>query len=348
MLKRFLVVAVLASVFPSVALPETESGGFAACIISLQQQARERGIASHLVAALGEANNLERVVELDRSQPEFTQTFADYVDRRVTAYRVSRGRDLLKKHRTLLGELTREYGIPAQYLVAFWGLETNFGNFLGKIPTLDALATLACDHRRARFFSAELFQALELAELHELDLGQMQGSWAGAIGHTQFLPSAYRRHGVDGDGDGRIDLWNSIPDALASAANYLHNLGWRPEFRWGREVKLPKDFPYHQAGIDNPMPLREWQQLGVRRTDGTLLGDIEVDAALLVPSGADGPKFLVYDNFHVIMRWNRSQFYALSVGHLADRINGAGQFAQQPPNTRGLASREVEALQAKL
>ncbi|MCW8196441.1 lytic murein transglycosylase [Proteobacteria bacterium 005FR1] len=328
-----------------------EEGGtddFAACIGNLQVQARDRGMAPHLVAALAEAKNLKRVVELDRSQPEFTRTFHDYFTRRVTDYRISRGRDLLREYQPLLQKLVREYGVPAQYLVAFWGLETNFGGYLGKIPTLDSLTTLACDPRRSDFFTNELFLALELVDRHKLDLGKMQGSWAGAIGHTQFMPSSYNRYGVDGDGDGRVDLWGSIPDALTSAANYLKSLGWKPALRWGREVSLPADFPYHESGINNRKPLSEWSRLGVKKVDGGGLGSLDIDAALLVPSGADGPKFLVYDNFEVIMRWNRSQFYALSVGHLADRINGAGDLRQSPPSTRGLALKEVEALQREL
>jgi membrane-bound lytic murein transglycosylase B len=325
-----------------------EGQDFATCVSGLQQQARERGLKPHLVAALGEAQNLTRVVELDRSQPEFTQTFADYFNRRVNDYRISRGRELLRQHQALLQKLTREYGVPPQYLIAFWGLETNFGGYLGKISTLNSLATLACDPRRSGFFTTELFLVLELADQHKLDLGKMQGSWAGAVGHTQFMPSSYSRYGIDGDGDGRVDLWDSIPDALASAANYLKSLGWKEALRWGREVSLPGDFPYHESGIDNRKPLSEWSRLGVTRTNGNSLGNVDVKAALLVPSGADGPKFLIYDNFDVIMRWNRSQFYALSVGHLADRINGAGALSQSPPESRGLAVKEVEALQREL
>lgn len=321
---------------------------FAACIGDLQQQAEKRGMDQHLLAALGQAKQLERVIQLDRSQPEFTQTFANYFDARVTKARISQGRSLLKTHRRLLDELSREYGVPPQYLLSFWGLETNFGSYLGKMSTIDSLATLACDQRRSEFFTEELFTALNLANQHDLDLGKMQGSWAGAVGHTQFMPSAYQRYGIDGDGDGKVDLWNSIPDALASAANYLSKLGWERELRWGREVSLPENFPYEEAGLNSRKSLREWQDLGVRRTNGQDLGTLDIEAALLVPSGAAGPKFLVYSNFDVIMRWNRSMFYAISVGHLADRINGAGDLAQKPPKTRGLSVAEVEAIQTEL
>lgn len=319
-----------------------------ACIGKLQEQAKERGVSDTSLAALGQARQLERVIQLDRSQPEFTQTFAAYFNARVTRARISEGRALLKKHRPLLEQLSRQYGIPPQYLLSFWGMETNYGSYLGRMSTIDSLATLACDQRRSGFFTEELFFALGLAERHELDFAGMQGSWAGAVGHTQFMPSAYDRYGIDGDGDGKVDLWNSIPDALASAANYLNKLGWERELRWGREVVLPDNFPYEEGGLNNRKSLAEWQALGVRRVRGGDLGAPDVEAALLIPSGAAGPKFLVYSNFDVIMRWNRSIFYALSVGHLADRINGAGDLSQAPPKTRGLSVAEVEAIQAEL
>lgn len=321
---------------------------FSACLANLQEQARAQGMADHLLAAIGQAKRVERIIQLDRSQPEFTQTFADYFNARVTSARISQGRSLLKTHRSLLEQLSRQYGVPPQYLLSFWGLETNFGSYLGKMSTIDSLATLACDRRRSAFFTEELFFALRLADQHGLELGRMQGSWAGAVGHTQFMPSAYHRYGIDGDGDGKVDLWNSIPDALASAANYLSKLGWERELRWGREVIVPDDFPYEETGLSNRKPLREWQELGVRRVNGQPLGEQDIEAALLVPSGAAGPKFLVYKNFDVIMRWNRSVFYALSVGHLADRINGAGDLAQKLPKTRGLSVAEVKAIQSEL
>lgn len=321
---------------------------FATCLADLQEQAKSRGMGERSLAALGQAKQLERVIKLDRSQPEFTQTFTDYFNARVTSSRISQGRKLLKTHRPLLEQLSREYGVPPQYLLSFWGMETNFGSYLGKMSTIDALATLACDQRRSAFFTEELFLALDVADQHQLEFSKMQGSWAGAVGHTQFMPSAYHRFGIDGDGDGKVDLWNSIPDALASAANYLSKLGWERELRWGREVTVPDDFPYEESGLGNRKSLQQWQALGVRRTNGQDLGTLDVEAALLVPSGAAGPKFLVYSNFDVIMRWNRSVFYALSVGHLADRINGAGDLVQALPKTRGLSVAEVEAIQTAL
>lgn len=321
---------------------------FPQCIDALQQQAKERGLQENLISLLDDVNKVERVIQLDRNQPEFVQTFSGYFGRRVTDYRIQKGRELLAKHRPLLNQLTQEYGVPPQYLIAFWGLETNFGGYLGKIPTLDSLATLACDPRRKTFFTSELFTALELISQHDLDVSDMRGSWAGAMGHTQFMPSAYSQYAVDGDNDGRADLWNSIPDALTSAANFLKNLGWESQLRWGREVKLPNGFEYANLGLDQKFPLAHWRTLGVLDTAERPLADVDIEAALLAPSGQHGPQFLVYNNFKVIMRWNNSQFYALSVGRLADRINGAGKLHQPIPKTKALTKQQVEMMQSNL
>ena len=322
---------------------------FPACISELKQRATDAGIQSNLIALLDHVEPIERVIELDRNQPEYSQTFATYLNRRVTDGHVDRGRELLQTHAALLNRLTKEYGIPPQYLVAFWGMETNFGNYLGKMPILDSLATLACDQRRSELFARELMIALTLVGEHDLQVDSFQGSWAGAMGHTQFMPSVYQQYGVDGDGDGKIDLWNSIDDALTSAAHYIQNLGWQRELRWGREVRLPDAFDYYVSGIEQPRTLGEWRDLGVRRSNNSLLdGDDNIVAALIVPQGVEGPKFLVYENFHVILNWNTPIFYALSVGHLADRINGAGTLYQPPPTGPGLLKEKIVAIQNHL
>ncbi len=267
---------------------------------------------------------------------------------RVTDARVSQGRELLARHRQFLAELTRDYGVPGHYLVSFWGLETNFGGYLGKMPTLDVLATLACDDRRRDYFTEELLTALGLVDRESLSPATMKGSWAGAMGHTQFMPSTYQRYAIDGDGDGRIDLWGSERDALASAANYLSSIGWRRGERWGREVALPDDFPFGDSGPANRQPLAHWRELGVTLPDGRPLPRADMAAAVLVPSGHKGPAFLVYNNFDIIMKWNRSQWYALAVGHLADRINGAGPLHNPPPDSPALAVDTIKALQEAL
>jgi membrane-bound lytic murein transglycosylase B len=323
---------------------------FSACIARLGEQARSQGISTATLArTLETATYRERIIDADRRQPEFTDTFARYYGLRVTADQVARGRALAEQHRELLAQVSREYGVPGHYLLAFWALETNFGRFFGDIPTIDALATLACDNRRSTYFTGELMAAMRLVQRGDVEPASMRGSWAGAMGHTQFMPSNYLRWAVDGDGDGRVDLWNSVPDAMASAANFLRGIGWQTGERWGREVSLPENFDYTLAGRSAPRPLSEWQQLGVRSVEGRVLPGADMRAALLVPAGHRGPKFLVYDNFQVIMRWNRSEFFALTVGLLADSIAGAQGLRNAPPADAPRLSRDqVNALQQRL
>jgi len=324
--------------------------GFSSCLQRLQSTARERAVPEPLVRdVLGELEQQARVIELDRAQPEFRQSFSAYLRARVSETRVRRGREVRERHRRLLDRLTREYGIPGHYLVSLWGMETNFGSYLGRMPTLDSLATLACDPRRSEFFTEELMAALKLMDREGLAPERMRGSWAGAMGHTQFMPSAYLRHAVDGDGDGAIDLWNSEVDALTSAANYLADLGWQRGERWGREVRLPDDFPFDRSGLQNPTSLSRWRALGVRRADGQPLPAADMSGAVVVPMGHRGPAFLVYENFDVIMKWNRSQAYAIAVGHLADRIAGQGPLAVELPAVESAPSRaQIEYLQRGL
>ena len=315
---------------------QTTESEFTACIARLKEKAQAVGVSANVSNdVLDNVQWVEQVIELDRQQPEFTTTFSDYYRKRVTPTRVRRGRELLKEHAELLRSISDRYGVPAHYLLSFWGLETNFGSYLGKMDIPDSLATLACDDRRSKFFTAELISAMRIIEAGDASRESMIGSWAGAMGHVQFMPSAFLRYAVDGDGDGRRDLWGNIPDALASAGNFLAMLGWQPGLRWGREVLLPAGFDYSQATRDIKKPLRVWSQAGVTDAFGSRLPDVDLPGSILVPGGAQGPAFVVYDNFDVIMRWNRSEFYALSVGRLADRIAGAGSLTR-PPLVDGL------------
>lgn len=320
------------------------------CQLRWQQQAQQQGLDTQVVEQLiPNLQYLPKVLQLDRRQPEFTSTFARYLSLRVTDKRIEKGHELEGQYATLLNRLTRDYGVPQQILLAFWGLETNYGGYLGTTRTLDALATLGCDQRRSDYFSRELLIALELVQSHDLDPQTMRGSWAGAMGHTQFMPSNYKRYGIDGDGDGRVDLWASPTDALTSAANFLQQLGWQTGARWGREVRLPAGFDYSLAGLDKPRPLREWQKLGLRHAKGGPLPIADFEAALLVPAGHSGPAFLVYKNFRIIMRWNNSEAYALSVGLLSDRINGTDGLQVPPPSKLQRISRhQIKALQTAL
>ena len=327
-----------------------QDNGFSQCIAGLQQRARAQHFPAWVVDdVMAKLKPQPRVIELDRAQPEFTQTFADYLYRRVTPERIREGRRLLKAYQPFLRDLTLKYGVPGRYLIAFWGLETNFGANLGTMPTLDSLATLACDKRRSDYFSGELMTALRLLNRESLSPGEMRGSWAGAVGHTQFMPSAYLKYAVDGDHDGHINLWKSKRDALASAANFLANLGWQRGTRWGREVLLPADFPYSQTGLSNRHALGHWAGLGVTLTNGHRLPQADLQAAILLPAGHTGPAFLVYDNFDVIMKWNRSEFYGVAVGFLADRLIGAGPLARPPSKSEQALSRDtIERMQGRL
>lgn len=321
---------------------------FEACRDRLKQEAESAGITSTAAMdAIAAVEQRDRIIELDRSQPEFVQTFQQYLDARVTPDHVERGRDLVAEHGELLRRVQSDFGVPPAYIVAFWGLETHFGRHFGRVPVMDALATLACDERRSEFFTSEFLDALRIVDDGNMAADDMRGSWAGAMGHMQFMPSTFNAHAVDYDGSGRIDIWNSLEDAFGSAGSYLQSMGWQPGQRWGREVTLPDDFDFSQVGMDTRRSVDEWSGEGVQTATGESLPSADMEGSIVVPSGADGPAFLVYDNFRVIMRWNRSISYAIGVGHLADRIAGLGQlhteWEEEP-----LAIEDVEEIQRHL
>ncbi len=320
---------------------------FDECLNDIRVEAQARGVGSETTdQLLSGLTPSQRVIELDRQQPEFTSTLEGYLSRRLTDDRLERGRELLARHQALLNQIEQQYGIPGRYLIAFWGLETNYGSYFGRMSTVQSLATLACDRRRGAFFRNELIEAMALVDERILSPDQLYGSWAGALGNFQFLPSVYRAHAIDADGDGQIDLWDSFADAAESAAIFLRARGWQPEERWGREVMLPEGFNYALA--DQTQPLAEWAALGIQKTNGEPLPGTELTAQLLIPAGANGPAFLVYKNFNVIMRWNPSRFYALSVGLLADQLIGAPGLTNPPPKEPALRIATIESLQAAL
>lgn len=324
---------------------------FDECMTKIGSQAKTEGISDKTVQyVLGKVKHIPRIIELDRRQPEFTQTFANYFNTRINDERVQRGRELLAKHRSLLDKIHSETGVPAQFLISFWGLESNYGGHFGEWSVTDSLATLACDPRRSSFFTQELLNALRIIDAGDIAPERMMGSWAGAMGHMQFMPSTYLSYAKDMDGDGRRDLWGSIPDALGSAANFLRQLGWVSGLNWGQEVRLPPGFDYSLAGRGHMLSLAEWVTLGVTTTFGAPLdASSEHKATLLVPAGHQGPAFLVTRNFQILMRWNRSEFYALSVGHLADRIAGAGGLHRPPQvETVKISREQVRQLQKDL
>lgn len=327
--------------------PLVTEAEFSVCVNSFAEKAKSSGISANTINnSLRNARLNTRVLELDRQQPEFSTSFADYFNRRVTEQRIQQGQAMFIKHRELLDRVAKQYGVPANYLLAFWGLETNFGGNFGNMSIVNSLASLACDKRRSTFFTTELMAALRILDEGAIAPDKMVGSWAGAMGHVQFMPSAFLKYAVDYDGDHKRDLWNSTPDAMASAAKFLQSLGWQANNGWGREVKLQSDFPFLEAGLKNTKSLLEWGKLGVKTAENKPLPQTDEQASLLVPAGYQGPAFLVYQNFNVIMRWNRSEFYALAVGHLADRIAGGEKLMQPPPtDAPRLRRNQVIALQ---
>lgn len=339
---------ILSPIFLS-SITSTQANEFSSCVAELRAQASQQGITEDtLNKTLDSAQQRQRVVQLDRNQPEFLSTFEDYYTKRVNDWRISKGKEKYQEHKAFLHDLTKRYGVPGPYLMAFWGLETNFGNYKGKIPTIDALTTLACEPRRKSFFTKELLTVLDIIQTNQLEVGTLKGSWAGAMGHTQFMPTTYAQYAIDGDGDNKIDLFNSEQDALASAANFLHQLGWQAGYRWGREIKLPEGFDYALADRKQRKPLSFWRKQGITTVYGEPLPDIDLSAAVIIPSGYNGPVFLAYQNFNIIMRWNNSQSYAIAVGKLAEQINNAPGLVVPFPANAKIRIEDAKKLQRKL
>jgi len=234
--------------------------------------------------------------------------------------RIERGRELYREHRGLLDRVAADYGVQPRFIVALWGIESSYGSFGGDFPVIAALATLAHDGRRASFFRGELLKALRIVDRGDITVEQMTGSWAGAMGQSQFMPSSYDAYAVDYDGDGRRDIWTSLPDVFASIANYLAKAGWNDRYTWGRKVHVPAALNGDLVGLSTARPLPQWQELGVRRANGANLPAVTLEASLLSTDEGQGPAYLVYDNFRVLMAWNRSTYFALTVGELADLI----------------------------
>jgi membrane-bound lytic murein transglycosylase B len=314
----WLVLLLVALAGPARAQP----GSFEEWLAQLRRDAMAEGIgAATLDRALDEIAPIPRVIELDQRQPEGRLTFRDYNKRVLAPSRVERGRQLMREHRELLRRVAADYGVQPRFIVALWGIESTYGSFDGEFPVIGALATLAYDGRRAAFFRQELLRALRIVDQGDVTPAQMMGSWAGAMGQSQFMPSSYLAHAVDYDGDGRRDIWNSLPDVFASIANYLAKAGWNGRYTWGRQVQLPDRLMAEAVGLENAKPLPEWHALGVKRSNGDALPAVALDAALLSMDDGQGPAYLVYHNFRVLMAWNRSTYFALTVGELADLID---------------------------
>jgi lytic murein transglycosylase len=290
----------------------------------------------------------DRVLELDSSQPEFTRQPWQYLDSAVSDARVRNGREKIQQNQTTIRRVSQRSGVPAEVLAAFWGIETDFGRETGGFPVVDALTTLAYQGRRAAYFRTELLAALKILDSGDITPERMNGSWAGAMGMTQFMPTIFLKHAIDEDGDGKRDIWGSLPDVFGSTAKFVLANGWRTGERWGEEVTLPADFPYEQAELTVSKPVSEWRRLGVRPlAGGELAGD--GNASVLLLAGANGPAFLARENFRAIMKYNPSTSYALAVALLADRMaGGPGVQGSWPRHEAALSKDERTELQQRL
>lgn len=302
---------------------QPERPDFQTFLEGVRSEAAGKGIKPEtLAAALTGIEHIDKVIELDRRQPEFTMTFKGYMDRVVNPGRVEKGRRLLAENKAVLDKIEQYYRVQPKYVVALWGIETDFGRITGGYPVVSALATLAYDGRRSSYFRGELMNALQILDEGHITPAAMLGSWAGAMGQCQFMPSSFLRFAADWNGDGRRDIWTTREDVLASAANYLSSSGWKGDQTWGRPVKLPAKFDKSLVGLNTKKHLSEWSKLGVKAAGGKPLPQADLEASLVMPDNGDGAVFLVYDNFRTTLKWNRSTFFALAVGHLAERIGG--------------------------
>ena len=296
---------------------------FSEWLNTVKAELRSEGVASNAVdTALRNAQFLPRVIELDRKQPEGRLTFSEYLEKQLVVSRINRGRELRVQHRAILDKVADSYGVPAEYIVALWGIETSYGANTGGFDVVSALATLAYEGRRAEYFRRELLQALRILEEGHVTPANMRGSWAGAMGQCQFMPSSFWNYAVDGNGDGKRNIWGSLPDVFSSAANYLRTEGWNGQIGWGIEVRMPPDL--RSIGDQASMPYAEWVALGVKPVQANAVSptarEPQSALSLVQPDGPAGRAFLVTANYAVIKHWNRSTYFATTVGLLADRI----------------------------
>ncbi|WP_186371315.1 lytic transglycosylase domain-containing protein [Yersinia alsatica] len=301
-----------------------DPAGFPAYVEQLKAQARANGISeATLNVAFANIHFVDRVIQSDRNQLEKKVTLDDYLAKVLTANRIKQGKENYQRYKPQLSQVTARYGVPERYIVALWGMESSFGKIQGKEDVISALSTLAFEGRREAFFTQELMAALQIIQQGKVEDPQLKGSWAGAMGQSQFMPSSFLTYGADGDGDGKIDIWNNIDDVFASTANYLSTEGWKPGIGWGQEAQLPEGFNVALAGLkDNQAKtVAQWQQLGVTLIPGGKVVNSDLRAWVIIPDDVQGRAFLVYDNFRTLMHWNRSYYFAISIGMMAESIS---------------------------
>jgi membrane-bound lytic murein transglycosylase B len=335
---------------PALSPARAQGGDFQACLQTIKAEALRQGVPADVAdrAFQGLAPD-QKVIDLDSRQPEFSLTYAKYVGSSVSPERIAKGQQKMAQHRALLDAIQGEYGVPPQYIMAFWGLETNYGGYMGDFQVVRSVATLGCMTKRTAFFSNETVQALRILVTDRMTREQLRGSWAGAMGNMQFMPSTFMKWGVDRDGNGKIDLWTSLPDSFASAANFLRGIGFRPGLPSSEEVFLPQGFPLDQADTTVEKPVRAWTAMGVKRAGNAALPNVDDPSSIILPAGWRGPAFILYPNFKAVMNWNRSTLYALAVGILARQIAGGPPVMQAPPADDEPLSRDtVIDLQSRL
>lgn len=317
-----LLVLVTASTAPTHAF--SADAGFQKWLGTFRQEAAQQGIPHTILdQAFNGMHEDDRVVKLDRKQPEGKVSFTQYKANIVTLDRITKGQKLYAEHRALLDAIAAHYQVPAQYIVALWGIETNFGGYTGNFSTLRSLATLAYEGRRADLFKKELMTALRMAASGEVRISQLTGSWAGAMGHCQFMPSSFEKFAVDWNKDGKKDIWNQLPDVFASIANYLHQEGWNTQLPWGEAVRLKPEHTLKNEDLYQPLAYAEIATLGVTSSQNTPVAPYTGNAYLMHPGQPYEGTYLVYENYHVLLKWNRSRYFATAVGLLADAIKGA-------------------------
>ncbi len=304
-----------------------ENKAFTDYVLGLKQEAVERGFTPELLdPAFATIALREKVIRSDRNQPERKITLTEYLKTRVPDWKVKQAVDLLQEHHDILTQVEQKFGVQKRFIVALWGNESNFGKIQGKVPVLAALATLAFEGRREALFRKQFFAALDILQQGHVPLERFTGSWAGAMGQSQFLPSSFLTYAVDFDGDGKTDIWSSYADVFASIANYLAKEGWRDDQTWGRQVTLldPELSKLASLSLSERKSLAQWQTLGVRRFNGESLPKADVLANLIMPDGPTGRAYLVYNNFQTLMKWNRSSYFGVSVAYLSERIQKGG------------------------
>jgi lytic murein transglycosylase len=341
--------ALIASATPALAAACASPAGFDQWLQGFKQEAAKQGISPATInAALSGLTYDPAVIAKDRGQSVFAQNFLQFSDRMVAGYRLQQGAALLKKYAPVFAKIEQQYGVPGPVLVAFWGLETDFGKVMGDMQTLRSLATLSFDCRRPDEFKAQLLDALRVIQRGDLSPQEMRGPWAGEVGQLQFVPTVYYKYAVDFDGDGKRDLIRSAPDVLASGGNYLKAIGWKAGQPWLEEVRVPADLPWDQADVTIKKPRAFWAKAGVTLASGKAFPADNLPAALLLPMGRRGPAFLVYPNFDIYLEWNKSLVYSTTAAYYATRLAGAPALNRGNAPSFGLPeAKELQQLLAK-